>query len=259
MDDDDFLDAIEADNANTPEPVKVEVVEPKVETPAVEAEPVKVEPEVLELTELAPEQTKPTEGYLPIAAVVDERVKRQAAEARIAQLEQQNAERQRQPLQMPDPYEDPEGYAAANQAISDAKLYQINLRYSERMAKVEHGAESVKAAKDWAFARCEQGSPTFDPYFNAKVAASEDPIGFVVAEYKRDEIASKVNMSDYAQFQAWQAAQSTIAQQGGQPPPPNAASAIPSPSLASAPSAGNILTEIAASEEDIFNEVALKR
>jgi len=250
MDDEDFLDAIEADNAITPEPVKVEVVEPSVETPVVQPEAtVETPAPVLELTELAPEQTKPTEGFIPIGAMMDERDKRKAAEARLAQLEQRQPA---QPIQMPDPYEDPEGYAAAQQAQVGGALYQINLRYSERLANVEHGAEAVKAAKDWGFAKCET-----DPYFNAKVAASEDPIGFVVAEYKRDEIASKVDLTEFGQYQAWKAAQSTIA--GGQPPPPNTAPAIPSPSLASAPSAGSILTEVAASEEDIFDGAIPKR
>ncbi len=253
MDDEDFLAAVEADNAITPvadEP-KVETppeptVEVKVETPAVTVET--PEP-VLELTELAPEQTKPTEGFVPIGAVLDERDKRKALEAELAQLRAKPA-----PIQMPDPYEDPEGYAAAQQAQVGGALYQINLRYSERLANVEHGAETVTAAKEWGFAKCET-----DPYFNAKVAASEDPIGFVVAEYRRDEIASKVNPSDFQEYQAWKAAQATIAQQGAQPPPPNSPPAIPSPSLASAPSAGSILTEVAASEEDIFTGAIPKR
>ena len=245
MDDEDFLDALEADNERAPEPVKVEVVEPEMAPTEVVAET--PEP-ALELTELAPEQTKPTEGFVPLGAVLDERDKRKALEAELAAL------RARTPtVQMPDPYEDPEGFAAANQAQVGQAMYALNLRYSERMANVEHGAETVKAAKDWGFAKCET-----DPYFNAKVAAAEDPIGFVVAEYRRDEIASKVNMTEFEQFQAWKTAQATITQ-GAQPPPLNSPPAIPSRSLASASSAGNILTEIEPSEEDIFGAAIPKR
>lgn len=205
----------------------------------------------MELTELAPEQTKPTEGFVPLGAVLDERDKRKAAEARLAQLEQQAA--QRQPFQRPDAYEDPDGAAAYDKAQIGGELYQINLRYSERLANVEHGADTVKAAKDWGVAKCDT-----DPYFNAKVAASDDPIGFVVAEYKRDEIASKVDLTEFEQFQQWKAAQSTIAQ-GGQPPPQKTTPAIPTRSLASAPSAGNMLTEAVQSDAEMFDEVIPKR
>ncbi len=257
MDDEDFLAAVEADNANTPVVEEPVAEAPAEATPAVVAEPAKVEApaEALELTELAPEQTKPTEGFVPLGAVLDERDKRKALEAELAQYRNQQAP----PIQRPDAYEDPDGAAAYDQAVQRAALYQVNLRYSERLAKVEHGAETVAAAKEWANARCEPTSPSFDPYFNAKVGASDDPIGFVVGEYKREEIASKVNLSEYEQFQAWKTAQSTIAQQGGQPPPSITPSAIPKPSLASAPSAGNILTEVEPSEDDIFAGAIPKR
>ncbi len=252
MDDEDFLAAIEADNASmtvTEEPKAKEPAEPTPE-PAPEAEtpPTPAEP-VLELTELAPEQTKPTEGFVPLGAVLDERDKRKAAEARLAQFEAQQA---KQPVQMPDPYDDPEGFAAAQQGQTAAALYQINMRYSERLAKIEHGAETVDAAKAWAMAKCDA-----DPLFNAKIAQSDDPVGLAVTEYRRDEIASKVTPDDFKAFQAWKEAQGQL--QPASAVPPNSPPAIPSRSLASAPSAGNILTEIEPSEEDIFGAAIPKR
>ena len=248
MDDEDFLAAVEADNAGA-----TVTDEPKVETPPeptpVEptVEPEKAEPATLELTELAPEQTKPTEGFVPLGAVLDERDKRKAAEARLAQLEAQQ-----QPVQMPDPYEDPEGFAAAQQGQTSAALYQINLRYSERLARVEHGAETVDAAKAWAMAKCDA-----DPLFNAKIAQSDDPVGLAVTEYRRDEIASKVTPDDFKAFQAWKEAQGQL--QPAPAVPPNSSPAIPARSLASAPSAGNILTEVEPSEDDIFGGAIPKR
>lgn len=250
MDDEDFLDALEADNRNAvePEPVKVEVVaeEPKVE-----------EPEVLELTDpVAPPEPQAPEPMRNdeaadgrLAALLDERDKRKAAEAELQRL-RDAAQANQAPIQMPDPYEDPEGFAAAQEARVSQALYQTNLRWSEQIATMKHGEETVTAAKDWGFKRCET-----DPYFNAKVAASPDPIGYVVTEYKRDEIASNVNLDEFAQFKAWQAAQGQIAQQAASAAPPNAASAIPPKSLASAPSAGTMLTTPVQDDEEIFNEV----
>lgn len=256
MEDEDFLAAVEADNKGVPEePVKVEVVEPAPEpTSEPVAEPqAEATPEPLELTELAPEQTKPTEGFVPLAAVLDERDKRKAIEAERDRL--LAAQQQQQPVQMPDPYEDPEGFAAVQRQVNDQQLYQTRLYFSEQLAAVKHGEDTVKAAKDWGLQRCDS-----DPYFNAKVAASPDPIGYVVAEYKREEIASKVTPDEFAQFQAWKAAQDQLTTQPGAPAPtPPQTSAIPAPSLASAPSAGNILTEPIQSDEEVFNEVLPKK
>ncbi len=255
MDDEDFLAAVEADNKSvSEEPVKVEVVEPETvpePTPEPVAEPSTAEPEALELTtdQIIPPKPDAADGRL--SALLDERDRRKAAEAERDALRAKQA--QAQPVQMPDPYEDPEGFAAAQQAQVGQALYQTNLRWSERIASIQHGAETVNAAKDWGFAKCDA-----DPYFNAKVAASDDPIGFVVSEYKREEIASKVDLSEYEQFQAWKAAQGQIAQ-GGQPPPPTQPTAIPKPSLASAPSAGGILTDPEPSEDDIFAGAIPKR
>lgn len=250
MEDEDFLAAVEADNsiASTEEPV-AETPPEQVEKPV---EPETVEP--LELTEKAPEQPKPEEtGHAPIAALLDERDKRKAAEARLAQLEQ--AQQAQQTVQMPDPLEDPEGFAAAQEARVQSAMYQMNLRYSERLAVVEHGPEKVATAKAWAVAKCDA-----DPHFNARVASSEDPVGLAVREYEREEIASKVTPSEFEQFQAWKAAQSQLQQQAAPAAQPNQTSpTIPKPGLASAPSAGGILTEPAQSEQDMFDEVMPKR
>ncbi len=253
MDDEDFLDAVVADNASNaaPEPIKVEVV----------AEPVQPEPEVLLLDDPAtpptPEKVEAPEPMRNddaadgrLAALLDERDKRKAAEAELQRI--RAAQQQQQPVQRPDEYEDPDGAREFDQAQVSGQLYQINLRYSERLARIEHGAEKVDAAKAWAMAKCDA-----DPLFNAKIAQSDDPVGLAVTEYQRDEIASKVTPSDFAQFQAWKQAQGQLQQAAT--PPPNTASAIPPKSLASAPSAGNMLTEPVQDDGEIFDEVIPKR
>lgn len=253
MEDEDFLAAVEADNADTP------VEEPKAETPEepqADPEPkaeTPEEPEVLELTDkVVPEAPKqPEPGFVPIAAMLDARDKAKAAEAELTRMRAQQPQQQQQ---RPDEWEDPEGARAFDRAEVEQSLYQTNLRWSERIASLQHGEDTVAAARDWGFAKCDN-----DPYFNAKVASSPDPIGYVVAEYKREEIASKVTPDEFAQFQAWKAAQGQLQQQAAPAAPPNTASAIPPKSLASAPSAGNILTEPVQSDDEIFNEVIGKR
>lgn len=257
MEDDDFLAAVEADNVGAP--VAEEPVTPEPKPP----EPAQPEPDTLLLTEpVTPPEPAKVEAPEPmrnddaaegrLVALLDTRDKLREAQAEVARL-RESQQAQAQPIQMPDPYEDPEGFAAAQEARVSQALYQTNLRWSEQIASMKHGEETVKAAKEWAYARCDS-----DPYFNAKVAASPDPVGFAVTEYQREEIASKVTPDEFAQFQAWKQAQGQL-QQTAQAVPPNTASTIPPRSLASAPSAGNMLTEPVQSDDEIFDEVIGKR
>ena len=155
MDDEDFLAAVEADNANTPVEEK-----PALElTPEQEVkEPVAPQPVAEPVT---PPEAKPEPGYVPINVVLDEREKRQKLEAEMAQYRAQQQPQQK----APDRWEDPEGFDAYRDQKVQAAIYEQNLRFSERMATVEHGAEVVKQAKEWGITRCNE-----DPYFNAKVA-----------------------------------------------------------------------------------------
>lgn len=254
MEDDDFLAAVEADNANvrveepTEEPAPLELTEEAPQEPVQAETPAEPTPQ----PEVAPEpQTA------PITALLDERERRQAEKARADKLEAELAQfrASQQPQQVPDRWEDPEGFDAYQDQKVQAALYQQNLRWSERTATIEHGAETVNQAKDWGFARCDQ-----DPYFNAKVAASPDPVGFVVSEWKREQIASQVTPEDLTQFQAWKAAQAQLqASTAPEGAPPNSPRTAPPRSLASAPSAGNVLTEVEPTEEDIFAGAIPKR
>lgn len=230
--DEDFLDAIGSDEQEE------QVTEPAVE-PAPEPEAPVVEEPVNPL--VAPVvEAKPDPGFVPITAVLDERDKRQKLEAELAQYRAQ----QQQPQAVPDKWEDPDAYEAFRDQKLQHELYQQNLRWSERIATSEHGAETVKTAKEWAVAKCDE-----DPYFNAKVAASPDPIGFAVSEWRREQIASQVTPEDLSAFQAWKQAQAQI-QANPTPPAPN----VPPRSLASAPSAGSVMLEPELSDADIFEE-----
>lgn len=254
MEDEDFLAAIEADNEGAP---VEEAKEPQAPEPAT-PEPEQPAPAETALTEPATptEPPVPTEGapvteapHAPLAALLDERDKRKALEARIAQYERAQPQ-----TQAPDPYEDPEGFAQVQEARVQQALYQQNLRWSEQVASIKHGDETVTKAKEWGLAKCDA-----DPYFNAKVAGSPDPIGYVVNEFKRDQIASNIDDAQYQQFLAWKSAQDQLTTQ---PTPPGAAPplspAIPPRSLASAPSAGGVLTEPEQTDEDIFAETFKK-
>ncbi len=257
--DDDFLDAIEADNAGTP------VVDAQAEAPV---EPAQPEPEVLLLDDPVtpaepPKEVKPPEPMRNddaadgrLAALLDERDKRKAAEAERDALRAAQQQQQQQPVQMPDPYEDPEGFASFQQAQVAASIQNITLNTSERFARKEHGAETVDAAKSWAMQRFAS-----DPLYQQQVLNDPDPYERVVTDWRRDQVFAEVSdPKEFEQFRAWKQAQNQLANpSGGAPPPSNVASAIPRRSLASAPSAGNMLTEPVQDDGEIFDEVIPKR
>lgn len=240
MEDEDFLAEIGKDD----EAVVETPAEPVVETPA---EPV-AEPVVVETPA---EPAKPEPGFVPFAAVLDERDKRKELQAEIERMRQ--AQPAPTPQAIPDMFEDPEGYTSALATTFEQKLYQQQLNMSDRFAQNQYGEELTTAAKQWAFEKCNT-----DPYFNAKVRESGDPVGYAVKEYQRDQIVSTVTPDDFKQFTAWKQAQAGLT-------PAPTAQETPSPakppprSLASAPSAGPAANEPVQSDEEIFAETFARK
>ena len=189
---------------------------------------------------------------VPVMALLDEREKRQAAEARASQFEkqarelqewrqQQEAQARRQPVHVPDPAVDPEAYRAFQDRRLDDALYEQRREISQIGAVVRFGAETVDKAFEWGAKRCDE-----DQVFNLQVRQQRDPVGFVVQAFQQAEAArrgSEIDQTEFQAFQAWKAAQT--AQPGGQPPASSApasaapppAPAAPRPSIAAAPSA----------------------
>jgi hypothetical protein len=180
---------------------------------------------------------------VPLATFLDLRDRATAAEKDAKELrewrqQQEEAARRRPPPAAPDPDQDPEGYRQYQAAAHDQSLYSMRLEMSRGFAETRHGAETVSQAFDWGVKRCDE-----DPFFNAKVRASKDPVGLVVDEWKREQQLSTMTPDDIAAFQAWKAAQTAAGQPGAQPAAASAAAppakpAAPRPSIASGPSAG---------------------
>lgn len=234
--------------------------EPKPE-PVAEAAPAALAPVV------AAPIPEPT--VAPIAALLDERDKRQTAErerdaatARTRELEewrqQQEAKANRQPI--PDRATDPDGFDAYQRQQFSTALYDQKLEFSRTTAELRHGPEVVEKAFAWGTQRCDR-----DPHFNEKVRASRDPVGMVVGEWRRDQMLAQLgnDPTRVEAFIAWEAAQKTDPAAQAQAPAaapatltppaaaPAAAPAAPRPSLASAPAAGSAAadTRIADGEE----------
>lgn len=191
----------------------------------------------------APQPADPP--HVPVLALLDEREKRQAAERardeaekRARDLEQwrqqQEAAARRQPIPSRD--EDPDAYEQHQRAVIDEQQFVMRRDFSREIATIKHGEQVVGTAFEWGVQRCDA-----DPHFNAKVRSHPNPIEFVVSEWKRDQVASKVDPSKYEAFLAWEAQQAANPAPQAQPAAPAAPAqpAAPRPSLAAAPSAGS--------------------
>jgi chemotaxis protein histidine kinase CheA len=212
--------------------------------------------------ETPPTAPPPPDPMAPVAALVDERLKRQRAEderdaanLRATQLQQwrdqQEALARAQPVKSRE--EDPAGWEQRREAQFQAALNDQRLMTSRAVAEVKHGEDVVSKAYQWGFDRC-----ATDPYFNAKVAASTDPVGTVVAEWKREQLLSRIDPAQLDAFQQWQAQQAAAPAPGSpqvQPIPAAqpAAPAAPRASLAAGPSAGRADTARVGDGGEVFD------
>jgi hypothetical protein len=176
--------------------------------------------------------------------MLEEREKRQKAEARLADLEREI--QQSRQSQIPSDA-DPEIAARIQGARTDAIFTT-----SERWAKKEHGEETVDTAMQWALQRAQQ-----NPAFAAEYLKQDHPIDWAVKQQKRDAVLNQITADPEAYIQQRVAehlakigqAPAAIPQTDAQPsqaashqpaPIPIAASPAPSRSIANASSAGGL-------------------
>ncbi len=162
---------------------------------------------------------RPEPGHVPLAAMLDERDKRQA-------LERQVADYRARDTATAQAYAQP----ASFEAQVEARFYTANLGASRRFAEREYGKAGVATVHDWAEAKCDA-----DPFFNQQMRSSEDPYEAAIQAYNRERVAAEVGAGDLEAFRAWKTLQ---AQTNGNSPQSSPAAAIPR-SLANAPGNGS--------------------
>lgn len=185
----DHLDDIFSDDQMIEAPVEVaEVVEPVQEEEVVQ--PI-AEPEApVEQTEAAePTPVQEAEArQVPLTVVLDERDRRKAAEAERDRYKQQWEETQKRPAaNVPDPLDNPEGFAAYQDQRFQEALTVQKFQMSEMMAKQAHGDETVQKASEWALERANS-----DPTFAAAYHRQQHPIDWIVQQHKRDALISQL-------------------------------------------------------------------
>lgn len=226
MDNLDFLDGSPEPNA-----------EPTQETPAA----VEVEAEQVETPETAEQKAtrerddkgrfKAKEAddpvMVPLKALHETRDEVKALKAELERMRQPTQQPQ---SQVPDIFEDPEGYVAYQNAQLQTATVNTTLNISEEMTRQSAGSETVDEAQKW-------GREAFsaNPAFYQQFISQRNPYGFLVEHYKRASALAKLgdDPTDIDAYVAWRQAQTQPAQATPQQPTPTG-------SIASAPSAGGI-------------------
>ena len=213
---DDLIDGLLSDEPENTPAVETQVVAPAVvETPAPVVEPVQPE-------------AKPEPGHVPLTALMDERDKRKALEARLAEYERNQA----QTRALPDPNLDPNGYQQHLLQQTQQMVIDTRLNMSETAARRHYGAEATDAAKTWALGKFQSS-----PAFQAEVLGQPDPYDYAILAFQRDQMASQVTPDTFKEFQAWKAAQAQVA--AAPVAAPTQSAPIPR-SIASVSSAGGV-------------------
>lgn len=221
---------------------------PAAEQPAPIPEPAPSQP--------ASAPVQPPPGYIPMAAVLDEREKRQKYERELEDLRRKYEEATRKPPQPLDPIADPEAFERSlNERIERVRWDAIT-NASLVAATRHHGAEKVKAAEEWL-----QSELQSNPALWQTIQRQPDPYDFVVSQHQRTLRLQKIGDEDPESWaQKWAEANGYIKAGTQQPQsagvvghPPNPT--LPRPSLASAPSAGGKTSTVPVGPGEAFNAV----
>ena len=169
-------EVIEETTAEAPEAEAVEEVE----------EAVTEEPEGLPTEPDKPEKT----GEVPIAALLDEREKRQAAQRELDQLRKQLSE-QAPKQAIPDPLDDGEAYAGHINQVVEGKLAQSRIAMSQEFMRMTHEDYDTAEAK---FIQMAQENPALI----GQMQAATLPAKFVYDTAKKAEKLEKLeNVDEY--------------------------------------------------------------
>lgn len=216
---------------------------------------------------VAPTPAKPQVDPEQFRGYLDEREKRQAAEARAKRAEEQLAEHNRKPVEVPSFQDNPEALAHYIEQQKTSLAFDM----SETMAREKHGDEPVTSAMSWAAQKCEAEKARlgFSP-FAVEYLKQKHPIDWAVKQQKRDAMMGEIG-DDLEGYVARKIAEHAAAPKTNEPQaaapvstqpaaqaPQQSANPPPPRSLASAPSAGGLNTVVPAGEfaalDDMFSK-----
>ncbi len=251
-----FLDRPHSEQVRSPEPapepVVTQVAEPAPAAPSPEPAPAH-QPDQAAIDAKAREdagrERDPETGKFVPPGLLEERKRRQAAEAEARELrefKQRYEQQQQQQYEPPLVTEDAEGWAQDVEARQAYAVYNQRLDMSEMLARQQFGDDPVeKASEAFLEARAQ------DPALQQKFDSQKHPYSWLLTWHKKHEALSEIGSDP----EAWRNAErerirqellasqkpATVAQQSApsqQPPPPSLASAPVAARPNSAPHVG---------------------
>jgi len=161
--------------------VQVDQPAPAVEQPPVVADPPQPDP--------APaDPIREDNGrFAPVSALQEERQKRQELERRLALLEAPKPQPQAEQPRAPDPYDDPQGFAAFQRQQTQQSMLEMRFQMSHEMAKTQFGPDVVEQARVWASEKAAK-----DPAFDLAMGQQAHPLAWVVQQHKRDALLQQI-------------------------------------------------------------------
>lgn len=130
---------------------------------------------------------KAPDGYLPLAAVLDEREKRQRIEKERDDYRVKYEATLKPAAATPDVASDPQGWMAAQEEIRAKDRMDQKMEMSGFTAAQQYGEDIVSAAKTWG---AEQNAS--DPYFGPAFTAQKYPFQWLVAKHREAQAAAWV-------------------------------------------------------------------
>jgi hypothetical protein len=224
-----------------PQPQIPEPVAPSVEAPIAPA---------------APQSLQVPPGYIPIAAQLDEREKRKAAEERALALERQIQEFQSRQQPSPDLFEDPEGFRNRIAQENEHQRWIDRTNMSELIASQQFGAETVNKAIEAFQRECPPGSPRA-----MELRQQAHPVGYVVEWHRQQEKLKAIGNDDLDAFVKRRAAELGLIPGQLQANPQQHLTAQPAPApiipatIATAPSAGGMAPPVSTGPGVAFEAV----
>lgn len=179
------------------------------ETPETEAVEPQPEPEQPETGQKA---TVSDDGQIkvPLAALHEVRDANRALKREMEALKAAQQPKP-EPEQVPDMFNDPEGYAAYQERRIDAAVNNVASQFNNRLLNMSeaaavrtHGAEVVEKAKEWALSQPDA--------VRADIVTHADPFEYAVTKFNEQTVAQQLADPEVmAKFQAFMS--------GGQPKP----------------------------------------
>ncbi len=184
-----------------------------------------------------PPTAKPDPAHVPVAALQEERRRRQELERQLAEATRQPPPKPVDPPKRPELFEDPDAYRADLERTFDDRLANERLNWSELQARQVHGTEVVDKAFQ-AFGEIVQKNPAL----YQQVMGSQHPWDAVVQVVRKIEALNEIgDPMTFAQRKEAELRQRLRAEwdaeQASKAPPPPAAAPLALPTaLGSVPS-----------------------